>query len=249
MSLINEALKKVQSDGGGPATPSGGPTTPDAADGSGLSRKWAIITIMLSISVMVLLFALVAIMLINAWKDDSAVPETAATQPATPDPARTPAVIDPEPPPVIAGREDLPFEPAPPTTDEEPPVPTLSDVPEEASSEAATTTAPIPAQREEVREPPIAETTVIVHETRRPEPPPPEPKPSPDVLAYLDNLEIRGVLSAGQRLLIHDRSTGETRTWQAGAMIDVELGLKIASVEDRVITFTAHDGQSYTKRF
>lgn len=227
MSLINEALKKVQSQA--PGSPLSGPASgaplPPPAEQAKI-RGW--LTLVLSTMVLILLCALILILVSAAWKGDD--PEVVIASQTTTLPHSGPMPFGdsaPELTPLvyrsveeIEGVEKLPEEPGEikPLVDDSPP----------------------------------REVTVIVQQTR---PTPPvgtstsSPARSVAVEEVIDALDIRGVMSSGQRLLIHNNESGRTQAYQAGSIIDEALKLRILKVEDRLITFTTDDGQIYTRKF
>jgi hypothetical protein len=250
MSLINEALKKVQSQTpGSPLSgpPSGAPTPPPAEPIK--FRGW--LTLVLSAMVVFLMFALIIVLLSAVWSDDGAEEMAATTRPALPHSAALPL-------------EDSASELAPlvyRSVEDD-----LIEEKAEIARSAQKTIAPVevdpqpPASLPQPNESlqvvegtPPRESTVIVQQSRFTQPsasaPAPTPAESAAIQEFIDALDIRGVMSAGQRLLIHNQQSGRTQAYQAGSLIDEKLNLSLLKVEDRLITFTTNDGQIYTKRF
>jgi hypothetical protein len=77
---------------------------------------------------------------------------------------------------------------------------------------------------------------------------PPTP-PNPAVWARLQELEIRGIMSGGNKVLIFDLSTGKTKSYQPGDILDGSLALKIASIDPSAILFEDYAGSIHTKSF
>jgi len=81
-------------------------------------------------------------------------------------------------------------------------------------------------------------------------PPPVDPaKPNPAIWARLETLEVRGIMSGGTKVLIFDTSAGKTKTFRPGDMVDGTLGLKIASITSSAIIFEDYGGFKYNKSF
>lgn len=248
MSLINEALKKVQSQApgaplSGPA--SGAPTSPPAEQAK--YRGW--LTLVLSLMVLVLMAALIMVLLSAAWKGDE--PEVIAASPTPTLPHSAPIPYDD----TTADLAPLVYR----SVEEDPAI----ENPSLLTSSAPTSITPVTTDPEpeihpappvvstpKVKEAPPKEVTVIVQQSRTAQADvPAAPAKSAAVQEFIDALDIRGVMSSGQRILIHNRSSGRTQAYQAGSILDESLNLSILKVEDRLITFTTDDGQIYTKRF
>lgn len=73
--------------------------------------------------------------------------------------------------------------------------------------------------------------------------------PDPAVEAFLAQLEVRGVMSGGKKVLIFNQSTARSSAYQAGATVNNELQIKIVNITEQSISFVDHVGFVYTKRF
>jgi hypothetical protein len=204
--------------------------------------------------VIFLMIALIMVLLSAAWKGDDPQEAIASTTPTLPHGASLP-IEDPVPdltPLVYRSVEDE--EPL----IQEPSGQALSTqstiAPAEYKPQPVMTAAPPVEITPLVEDSSAREVTVIVQQSRSSQPadspaPPPPPANSAAVQQFIDALDIRGVMSSGQRLLIHNETSGRTQAFQAGSVIDEKLNLSILKVEDRLITFSTDDGQIYTKRF
>ena len=65
----------------------------------------------------------------------------------------------------------------------------------------------------------------------------------------LAQLEIRGIMSGGSRVLIFDKATGKTKAFEPGEALEGPLGLKVASIAPGAIVFEDHDGVPHSKSF
>ena len=106
------------------------------------------------------------------------------------------------------------------------------------------------AEEPAVASPPEAEVAAPVAEVAEitPAAPPPSP-PNPAVRARLQELEIRGIMGGGNKVLIFDQSTGKTKSYTPGEILDGSLALKIAAIESGSILFEDYGGATYTKSF
>jgi cytoskeletal protein RodZ len=77
----------------------------------------------------------------------------------------------------------------------------------------------------------------------------PPSRPNPAVWARLQELEIRGIMSDGNKVLIFDTSTGKTKSYKPGEILDGSLALKVASIDSTIILFEDYDGSIHTKSF
>ena len=77
----------------------------------------------------------------------------------------------------------------------------------------------------------------------------PPAKPNPAVWARLQELEIRGIMSGGEKVLIFDTSTGKTKSYKPGDILDGSLALSISSIETDAILFEDYGGIIHTKSF
>lgn len=239
MSLINEALKKAQSE-----RPSSIQNHPVMQGGHSHPpqrppRKRRFLFGFIVAVLIVGLFStgvstyLVYQILGTDKAEDSGNAEAAntvdvAAAPAEPAPAPTPSAGEPV------------------TTAEPEPATVVTEV-----VEAAPTTpveAPVvqqPVQAEPVVEPPVVEA------------PPPEPAivreavagTDPSVWNRIDDFEIRGIMSRGEKVLIFDAKNQKSKTYKPGDLIDGALSLKVASITTSVITFENNDGAQFRKSF
>ena len=79
--------------------------------------------------------------------------------------------------------------------------------------------------------------------------PKPPAKPNPAVWARLQELEIRGIMSGGEKVLVFDTSTGKSKSYEPGDIVDGTLSLKISSIESDAILFEDYGGIIHTKSF
>lgn len=77
----------------------------------------------------------------------------------------------------------------------------------------------------------------------------PPARPSPAVWARLQELEIRGIMSGGNKVLIFDQSTGKTKSYEPGEIVDGSLALSVRSIESGEILFEDYGGSIHTKSF
>ena len=77
----------------------------------------------------------------------------------------------------------------------------------------------------------------------------PPTRPDAAVWARLQELEIRGIMSGGNKVLIHDLSTGKTKSYKPGDILDGSLALKIATIDLNAILFEDYGGSIHTKPF
>jgi hypothetical protein len=81
------------------------------------------------------------------------------------------------------------------------------------------------------------------------EPAPPASPPDPAVIARLMELEIRGIMSGGTRVLIYDQSSGRNKTYRAGDSLEGPMGLVVENISTSSIKFKDYAGQTHTKSF
>ncbi|MEX0332254.1 MAG: hypothetical protein AB3N64_12610 [Puniceicoccaceae bacterium] len=226
MSLINEALKKAQPERSGtpPPVPPKHLEMPQVPPSEPPKRKRNYLWGFLMAVVIVALFsALVTTFLVYQILGDedgtTAPAETAAVEPTETAPAQV--------------WEKLPDEEATST----------------AVAEVETTAVSLPTGdsriADEVEELPASEAVATVEES----PPAPPAKPNPAVWARLQELEIRGIMSGGEKVLIFDTSTGKTKSYTPGDVLDGSLALSISSIESDAILFEDYGGIIHTKSF
>jgi cytoskeletal protein RodZ len=227
MSLINEALKKAQPER--PVAPNTPPPPPSQGEHYQTPRKkkrgylWGFLMAVLLVG---LFSAIVSTFLVYQILGDE-TGETASKE----SPAETSA-------PVEAGTvwEKLPEEPAS--------EPVVASVSADATEPAITT----PVAAVETVEPakPVEPVAAAVEQTVTAAPP---AKPNPAVWARLQELEIRGIMSGGNKVLIFDLSTGKTKSYKPGDILDGSLALTISSIESGEILFEDYGGTIHTKSF
>jgi hypothetical protein len=145
-------------------------------------------------------------------------------------------------------------------------------------ADPATATTPPPAETVKVQEPVVEkEVTEVVKAApttpveapvaQQPVPqeivaPPPVvevPAPEPAVVQAagtdpstwnrIDEFEIRGIMSRGEKVLIFDARNQRSKTYRPGDLIDGALSLRVASITTNVITFENNDGAQFRKSF
>lgn len=242
MSLINEALKKAQGERGDTPSASTSDPLPDHL-GTNYTPKprkrnhiWGFI---IAVLVITLIGTIASVILLKQFMPTEEAPEITAA-PAKTQPGTTPAAPAPEAIP-----------PAAPTVAEvEPPTP-VSTV--EVPVIIQTIEAPAPRTAAETATP-IAEPDPLDPFLQEETPKTTKPITSssganPAVWNRLQNLEIRGVMSGGEKVLIQDLRSGRTKRFGPGDMVDGTLGLRITTITLSEIVFTDYDGSQYTKSF
>ena len=279
MSLINEALKRAQSQKSAPppaagSPPAGSPPPPPPTPVG--TPVPGIITLLLVGGTILAVFTLGAGLIIWGLRSDRGpIPEpvrVAAEMPVAPAAPAPPAAILAEPPP-----------PPPPSPSPSPsPFPSLDErreaPPQEDSSPFAAppppvlppAIAPIPAPPG-VPSPPPATGAATVAATApsapvsvpgierpapQPEPPPPAPpappappQPDPAILGFLSEIEIRGIMAGLQRVLIFNPADNRSSAFEAGAVFSRDPLLTIKEIRQRSIIFEDENGLRYEKRF
>lgn len=76
---------------------------------------------------------------------------------------------------------------------------------------------------------------------------PAPPKPNPDIEAFISRLEIRGMMSGGERILIFDPDLEKTKVINRGQFVSPERGLRYTAVKDGEYHFTDNAGALYIK--
>ncbi|MDP0500685.1 MAG: hypothetical protein Q7P63_11360 [Verrucomicrobiota bacterium JB022] len=239
MSLINEALKKAQADqarqntgpGGQGPQQTAGMLVPNRSGGGG---------IVIGIVVGALVAALVTggILWLVLRQPAKPAPEVAQTPPpvAAPatvqTPAREPAVAVTTPPPApVAEAEPAPLlEPIryTPLSAQQPEPPTHEPAPQAI--------APAPAQPVAVQPPAAA-------------PEPTRTTQLPEVAAYIANIEVRGVMSGGSKILLFDPAAERSRAFAVGDVVSLNPQITIAEIAANQVKFHDHGGVTYTKRY
>jgi flagellar basal body-associated protein FliL len=245
MSLINEALKKAQSDRPSSihAHPAmqGMPMDPQQKPPK---KKRYLFSFIIAILVVALLSTLISTYLVYQilGDDDSQPDEVVQSDKVEVIPEQAAPIPDQEP-----------VEPEPVT-----PGPVAKHTVDEEN------------QATQVEEPQVEVAIEKVEEsTPLPEPTPveviPEPEPvpviqeaaptiakidtNPQVWNRLMEFEIRGIMSGGTRVLIFDSRTGKARAYQPGDLVDGALSLKVSSIDQNIINFQNNDGSIFPKSF
>ncbi|MEX0325454.1 MAG: hypothetical protein AB3N33_05135 [Puniceicoccaceae bacterium] len=226
MSLINEALKKAQPERSGtpPPLPPKHLEAPNVPSPQPPRRKRSYLWGFLMAVVIVALFsALVTTFLVYQILGDEDGETAQATPAEVESTEASPAQV----------WEKLPEEAATTVASEE------AAGPEQVALAAD----PLPedAVEDDIPPGPVA----AVEET----PVAPPAKPNPAVWARLQELEIRGIMSGGEKVLIFDTSTGKTKSYKPGDVLDGSLALSISSIEIDAILFEDYGGIIHTKSF
>ena len=66
---------------------------------------------------------------------------------------------------------------------------------------------------------------------------------------YLDRLEIRGIFTGSNRVLIHDRETRRTQSYQNGSLVHREPSVLIHEIREDSVVFEDQTGTHYVKYF
>lgn len=223
MSLINEALKKAQPPRSAGSTPA--PDNPGAAGpGKGpapphRSRLRYLWGFLLSVLIVGILSTAFTSFFIWQLLDEEEDGEP--NQPPARESARSPVPATP-----VADMGSTVEEPTANLPGEPPPASPPETSPEPRPSGLATP-------------PPSAPT----------EPPPPTQPPDPAVLSRLLELEIRGVMSGGTRILLHDQATDRTKAYMKGETLEGSIRLTIETISETSIEFKDHAGNLHTKSF
>lgn len=220
MSLINEALKKAQGDR--PARQQGGPSNPETdltAEAHYTPREKGRRRSYLWGFVVSLLVVGTFTTLLTAYF----VKQFLGSEES-----------DPPPPPESVVRAPS-GQPSVDPSDVAATTPAAASPPEPA----AVSQQEPPTEPPAVQQPP-AETT--------PPPGPPTP-PNPAVVARLMELEIRGIMSKGTRVLIFDQATGKTKAYASGEALEGPMGLVVETISNSSIKFKDYAGQFHSKSF
>lgn len=267
MSLINEALKKAQTD----RPPSERPN-PEMIPG-GMPpvqkpprKKHYLFGFILAVLIVGVLSALVSTYLVyQLLGDDESEPEQASvvsseapastkqSQPTEPESmdetraaeepaASTVEAIDETPEKLLEVAGKSPEELAPEAEE------LVIAVPEAVVEERMSTEEPVktPAPPEPV----VAVTEPVAEAEPATQPPAPvyvSQELNSETWRRLDDFEIRGIMAA--KVLIHDNRSGRARTYKIGDLIDGSLGLRIHSISNSEIQFRNNDGSIFPKAF
>ncbi len=119
---------------------------------------------------------------------------------------------------------------------------------------------PLPESPQPLPEPPPSKQPVLessAEVTAQPEGPsvplPPtansQPEPDMEILAYLGNVEVRGVLAKTKRVLLYDGSKDKTESYGEGEYFSPELRIRVQQISNQGIIFSDHAGVTYIKYF
>ena len=127
-------------------------------------------------------------------------------------------------------------------------------VPVLAQTEVQEESVPAPLPTPVAKPVPVSEPPVV----SAPAPPPVVEKPAPQVASLgndplvwnrLEELEIRGIMSGGAKVLIFDSRTNKARAYKPGDLVDGALSLKVSSISNAAINFVNDDGSIFPKPF
>jgi len=267
MSLINDALKKAQKEqqsgsGASSERPSPSPGTPPPHGGDKATKRsflWGFIAAVLIVgTVTTLLTTFFVWQILGDPEPNKTVAQERPPQEGDPEPpieskAQTPAPqsetedkrLVAAPPATDPSTESAPLtgEPAPPgEEDREMPVVAMQAAPDTDAREPSASS-PRPDTKENTGQPKAA--------------PPPAGfsadvqvlPPNPEVIVRLRELEIRGIMSGGSKVLIYDSSTGKTQAFEAGESLSGPMGLEVVTITNSTIQFRDYEGRLHTKSF
>jgi len=237
MSLINEALKKAQAQrqatrpGDPPASPPPGNSRASmAAPTAGPPHLWPVL---LAIAGIALLFAVGAGLIVWGLMRpvDPAVPTAAVSLEPEPE-----SPLKAEATPSTEGVENV--RTAPETEVSQPlAAESLAFSDDVSAEEIISSSAPTaPAATEGG---PVEDAALPTHMSA----------PNPSVEAFITRLEVRGIMSGGQKALLFNHLTQRSEAYIPGSTVSNELQLKIQAITERSITFVDHDGHVYIKQF
>ncbi len=240
MSLINEALKKAQTDR--PAGDAGSrdhamhqPGPPHSPPGK--RKRSPIWGFLLAVLIIGLFSASISTVLVYKILGEDEAPTQPEVQPG---PAEEPeSQVTARETEVPAQLEPQPAGPVAEVQAEEP----VIEEPAAASSPPATRNAGVTASGGEPVPVPPEQAPVA-------EQPAPEPAvPNAALWERLEELEIRGMMSGGTKVLIYDSSNGKTRSYVEGDLFDGALGLRISAIQSNSIVFEDYAGNELSKSF
>ncbi len=238
MSLINEALKKAQSER--PSSVHNHPAMqgmPTAPQQKPPKKKKYLFGFVLAVLVVALLSTAVSTYLVYQilGEDEGSGSEGAAPT----EEVATAQELETTPPQLVAPEKEE-VVPEPIAEELEPEALAKTDIQEETVPEPIPTPEPKPVPEPE---PPVV---------TAPTPPPVVEEPAPQVALLgnnplvwnrLQELEIRGIMSGGAKVLIFDTRTNKARAYKPGDLVDGALSLKVSSISNTVINFVT-DGES-----
>jgi hypothetical protein len=269
MSLINEALKKAQSQRtGGPGDVPGGAGSSLGAHGARRGKSMPAQTLALIVAGVAIVATLTVITTVYFLNRETPAthpaPRPVAARPAPPatEPAASPVIVAPSlPPPTV--KIELPTQPPPapvrpPATVAETrpqPEPAVT-APPSVVVQAPVTVAPTPSP---VAAAPVSSAPVTASPvTTAPVSPPPvaaAPAAAPEpvriggqdlrILTFIDAIRVAGIRSSGteSKVLMNDR------VYRLNDMVDYTLGIRLTKVATDGLTFTDANGTTYVKNF
>ncbi|KAF0093157.1 MAG: hypothetical protein E1N59_3072, partial [Puniceicoccaceae bacterium 5H] len=107
------------------------------------------------------------------------------------------------------------------------------------------TTAPVTTPAPEPNPPQV----VVAPSTAHPTPAPTPATPRKVIQAYLDEVQVRGVMSGGSKILLFDPTAGRSRAFAQGDLLSADPQIEIAEIKLNQIIFTDDAGVTYVKRF
>lgn len=146
------------------------------------------------------------------------------------------------PQPVVPEKEE--FVPEPIAEEPEPETLAKTKIQEETVPEPIPT--PEPKLVPEPEPPVVSAPPPVVEE---PAPQVALPGNNPLVWNRLQELEIRGIMSGGAKVLIFDTRTNKARAYKPGDLVDGALSLKVSSISNSIINFVTDDGSIFPKPF
>jgi hypothetical protein len=145
-------------------------------------------------------------------------------------------------------------EPTPPPPAEMPPAPASTAAPPVAPPTVVSFPT-APASAAVVGAGPSVPTSAAASPTKAAPPPvappapPPPPPPDPAVEAFIASLEVRGVMTGGQKILLFDPTEQRSRAFSADDIVGAAWGLRVTRIGHQRLELTDERGASYTKRF
>lgn len=230
MSLINEALKKAQAGEKNRTAPTSAAS--GSAPGSSGATRGHHGQLLILVVIICLVFSIgTALIVWGLTRADSARHPVVTTVDAPP-PAR-----DPQPAVTSTPAPDVP--PAEPVV----------SVALHSTDVAAAGSDEVPAGTPAIE--PVAEAVQLATALEPVAPPQPARSEDPEVMQFLNQIEVRGIMGDGRKILLFFRDTGRSQVFDLGATINTDLQLRITAVADQPhrITFEARGGFVHVKRF
>lgn len=276
MSLISEALKKAQAQQQGQPSPhANAPAPTDAAVRASppplaaslpageskvsASKPLVLLAVAAIAFVFMLGGGLIVWGVLNLSKStlDGTALTIATDNPAPPVPASAPQTAASEPANASADLPSPDTSLTPITFNVEEPAaalataPTAAAQPAQASVAAVVAPSPTPAPDAQAPRPePVAGLPTPSAISAAPAPPPATPpEQRPEVRQRIANLEIRGIMRGGGKVLLYDAQIQRSRAFSSGDDVDTDLGITIFSISSNQLTFIDEEGARYLKRF